>query len=237
MGRGGWSWGSGGMGFLSLGGDVWRRRERDEDDGEMVIPLGLRGKRLRVAGAKVLELRDVVMRREEKRREKEWSREVGAMENESERKERELRIKKQLMEREEGFYEKEMGFFEMQMAREKRECEKRIRLERELEQERRQRMKLEEKWEEEELEWRERLVEVQIEHEKQMMQMHADACQNQLQILSVLARLVCQFFGSTSDGLSSTMGTLPPQVLQNLQHPGGLGDAGKPDANLPSQFL
>lgn len=41
MGRGGWSWGSGGMGFLSLGGDVWRRRERDEDDGEMVIPLGL----------------------------------------------------------------------------------------------------------------------------------------------------------------------------------------------------
>lgn len=198
---------------------------------------GLRGKRMRAAGAKLLELRDVVMRREEKRREREWSREVGAMEDKVERKERELRMKKQLMKREEGVCEKEMELLELQMAREKRDYEKRIRLERELDQERRQRMKLEEKWEEEELEWRERLVEVQIEHEKQMMQMHADACQNQLQILGVMARLICQFFGSTGDGLSSSMGTLPPQVLQNLQHPGGLSDGGKPDANLPSEFL
>lgn len=222
--------------------DVGEEGERDVGkdstfDGGKKRKKGLRGKRLRVAGAKVLELKDVVMRREEKRREREWSREVGAMEDEMERKEKELRMKKQLMEKEEGVYEKEMELLELQIAREKRDYEKRIRLERELDQERRQRMKMEEKWEEEELEWRERLVEVQIEHEKQMMQMHADACQNQLQILGVLARLVCQFFGSTSDGLSSSMGTLPPQVLQNLQHPGGLGDGGKPDANLPSEFL
>ncbi|KAH6786529.1 hypothetical protein C2S52_006081 [Perilla frutescens var. hirtella] len=209
------------------GGDLSDAGEGGEKDSKSK-------KGLRVAGAKVLELRDVVMRREEKRREREWNREVGVMENEAERKEREVRMKKQLMEREEGVHEREMEFLEMQIGREKRECDKRIRLEREVEQERRQRMKLEERWEEEELEWRERLVEVQIEHEKQMMQMHADACQNQLQILGVLARLVCQF---TGDGLSSGMGTLPPQVLQNLQHPGGLGDSGKPDANLPSQFL
>lgn len=81
------------------------------------------------------------------------------------------------------------------------------------------------------------MVKIQIEHEKQMMQMHADACQNQMQILGVMARLVCQFFGSANDGLGGGLGTLPPQVLQNLQHPGGLGDSGKPDANSPSEFL
>ncbi|PRQ56297.1 hypothetical protein RchiOBHm_Chr1g0334211 [Rosa chinensis] len=74
------------------------------------------------------------------------------------------------------------------------------------------------------LEWRERMVGLQIQHEKQMMQMHAEACQNQLQILGVMARFVCQFFGSMSDGLGGGLGTLPPQILQNLQHPGGLGD-------------
>ncbi|KAG6392581.1 hypothetical protein SASPL_146805 [Salvia splendens] len=214
--------------------DVERERGKEDSDfdGRDKRRKGLRG-----AGAKLLELRDVVVRREEKRREREWRGEVGAMEDEIGRKERELRMKKQLMEREEGVYDKEMELLELQMAREKRDYEKRIRLEKEHDQERRQRMKLEEKWEEEELEWRERLVELQIEHEKQMMQMHADACQNQLQILGVLARLVCQFFGSAGDGLSGNMGTLPPQVLQNLQHPGGLGDGGKPEANLPSEFL
>ncbi|KAL1536980.1 hypothetical protein AAHA92_29547 [Salvia divinorum] len=218
--------------------DVEREGGKDSGfDGRNKRKKGLRGKRMRAAGAKLLELRDVVMMREEKRRERERRGEVGAMEDEIERRERELRMKKQLMEREEGVYEKEMELLELQMAREKRDYEKRIRLEKELDQERRQRMKLEEQWEEEELEWRERLVEVQIEHEKQMMQMHADACQNQLQILGVLARLVCQFFGSASDGLSGSMGTLPPQVLQNLQHPGGLGDGGKPEANLASEFL
>ncbi|XP_047944315.1 stress response protein NST1-like [Salvia hispanica] len=224
--------------------DLDENEELDEDDlgvsdveKEDYSDFDGRKKGLRGAGAKLLELRDVVVRREEKRREREWRGEVGAMEDELERKERDLRMKKQLLEREEGVCEKEMELLELQMAREKRDYEKRIRLEKEVEQERRQRMKMEEKWEEEELEWRERLVEVQFEHEKQMMQMHADACQNQLQILGVLARLVCQFFGSAGDGLSGNMGTLPPQVLQNLQHPGGLGDGGKPEANLPSEFL
>lgn len=201
-------------------------------DGGKKFKKAFKRKRLRVVGAKVLALRDVIVRREEKKREREWSRDAGAMESETERKEREMRMMKQLKEREEGLCEKEMEFQEMQMMREKREFEKRIRLERELEQERRHRMKLEEKWEEEEMEWKERIVEMQIEHEKQMMQMHADACQNQLQVLGALARLVCQFFGS-----NDAMGTLPPQVLQNLQHSGGLGDNEKPDANLPSEFL
>lgn len=198
---------------------------------------GVKGKRLRMVGAKVLELRDVIMRREEKRREREWSKEVGAMENEIERDEGEMRMNKQMKEREEGIYPKEMEMEELQMTWKRKELEKRMRLEREFDQERRRRMKWEEKWEEEEMEWRERLVEMQVEHEKQMMQMHADSCQNQLQLLGVVARLVCQFFGSTNDGLGSGMGPLPPQVLQNLQHPGGLSDNGKPDATSPSEFL
>lgn len=198
---------------------------------------GVKGKRLRMVGAKVLELRDVIMRREEKRREREWSKEVGAMENEIERDEGEMRMNKQMKEREEGIYPKEMEMEELQMTWKRKELAKRMRLEREFDQERRRRMKWEEKWEEEEMEWRERLVEMQVEHEKQMMQMHADSCQNQLQLLGVVARLVCQFFGSTNDGLGSGMGPLPPQVLQNLQHPGGLSDNGKPDATSPSEFL
>ncbi|GLT61320.1 hypothetical protein SLA2020_340390 [Shorea laevis] len=116
----------------------------------------------------------------------------------------------------------------------RRESEKRLRLEREFSEERRRRMRMEEEREEEEMEWRERMVGLQIEHEKQMMQMHAEACQNQMQVLGVMARLVCQFFGSASDGLAGALGALPPQVLQ---HPGGLGDNGKPDANSPSEFM
>ncbi|KAL7255865.1 hypothetical protein ACSBR1_009909 [Camellia fascicularis] len=132
---------------------------------------------------------------------------------------------------------RELELEERQMMWARREFEKRSRLEREFDEERRRRMKLEEKWEEEEMEWRERVVGLQIEHEKQMVQMHADACQNQMQILGVMARLVCQFFGSANDGLGGGLGGLPPQVLQNLQHPGGLGDNGKPDANSPSEFI
>jgi hypothetical protein len=88
--------------------------------------------------------------------------------------------------------------------------------------------------EEEEMEWRERMVAMQIEHEKQMMQMHAEACQNQMQVLGVMARILCQFFGSGNDGLGGTgLGTLPPQVLH---HGGGLGNV-KPDAGSPSEFM
>ncbi|XP_065627257.1 uncharacterized protein LOC112003170 isoform X4 [Quercus suber] len=61
------------------------------------------------------------------------------------------------------------------------------------------------------MEWKERMLGLQIEHEKQMMQMQAEACQNQMQVLGVMARLVCQFFGSASDGLGGALGGLPPQ--------------------------
>ncbi|XVF24363.1 hypothetical protein REPUB_Repub13aG0121600 [Reevesia pubescens] len=127
-------------------------------------------------GTQILELRDVVVRREEKRKEREFVREKGEMEMEQKRR-------------------------ELEFGKEKR--------------------------------W----MGLQIEHEKAMMQMHMDACQNQMQILGVMARLFCQFYGSASDGLAAGLGGLPPQVLQNLQHPGGLGDNGKPDSNSPSEFI
>ncbi|KAL8044745.1 hypothetical protein ABFX02_08G065900 [Erythranthe guttata] len=194
-----------------------------------------KGKRLRIVGAKVLELRDVIMRREERCREREWSKETEAMENEAGSNEREMRMKKQIEDREEGVLAKEMELEELQVNWRKRELERSTRLERELELERRRRKKREEKWEEEEMEWRERLVGMQTEHEKQMMQMHADSCQNQLQILGVVARILCQFFGGAGhDGL----GALTPQVVLQ-QHPGGgLSDnGGKADAASPSEFL
>ncbi|KAJ8545920.1 hypothetical protein K7X08_018503 [Anisodus acutangulus] len=194
---------------------------------------GYCGRRIKMVGGQFLELREGLIRREEKRREREWSREKGMLD-------RVERPKKMEFCRERSDEEMEMkGLMleERQMMWAKRECEKRLRLEREFDEERRQRMKLEEKWEEEEMEWRERLVNMQIEHEKQMMQMHADACQNQTNLLGIMARLVCQFFGSANDGLGGGLGTLSAQVLQNLQHPGGLSDSGKPDAASPSEFL
>ncbi|KAF6151684.1 hypothetical protein GIB67_001967 [Kingdonia uniflora] len=102
---------------------------------------------------------------------------------------------------------------------ERRELERRVRVEREFEEDRRQwLMRREEKREEEEMVWRERMLSLQIEHEKQMMQMHANACRNQMQVVGVLARLVCQFLGSGDEELA----VLSPQDMQNLHHSGGL---------------
>ncbi|XP_072999544.1 uncharacterized protein [Typha latifolia] len=54
----------------------------------------------------------------------------------------------------------------------------------------------EERREEEEMEWRERMICVQMEHEKQVMRMYAEACQAQMQMLGVLVRVVTQFLGA-----------------------------------------
>ncbi|KAL1810058.1 hypothetical protein ACET3Z_027048 [Daucus carota] len=198
---------------------------------------GFVGRRLGLLGAQVLELRDVVTRREERRREREWSREDGEVERDERRRERELVKEMRRNERDEEVEIKEVELEEREVARARRERDWRMRMEREFDEERVRRMKVEEKWEEEEMEWREKMVKMQIEHEKQMMQMHADACQNQMQVLQVMARVMCQFFGSGNDGLGAGLGTLPHQILQNLQHPGGLDDGVKPDANSPSEFL
>lgn len=219
---------SGGDEFFGLGFDeLDDEEEEDDDDSDNELELSddsgsvrVRKSRKGLVGAQVLELRDVVMRREEKRREREFRREECGFEKEDRKTEREFR---------------EMEFEERETVRVKREIDNRMRLEMEVDEERRRRMMVEEKWEEEEMKWREKMVSMQIEHEKQMMQLHANACQNQMQILGVMARFFCQFFGSANDG----MGNLAPQVLQNLQHPipDGLDDNGKPDANSPSEFL
>ncbi|KAB1211277.1 hypothetical protein CJ030_MR6G021533 [Morella rubra] len=194
-------------------------------------------RRLRLMGAKVSELRDVVMKREERKREREFQQEKSELEREDQRKEAYLRAVRRRYEREEWLENRELELEERELMWTRREFERRSRLEREFGEERRRMMRMEEEREEEEMEWRERMVSLQIEHEKQMMQMHAEACQNQMQVLGVMARLICQFFGSASDGLGGALGALPPQVLQNLQHPGGLDDNGKPDSNSPSEFL
>ncbi|CAJ2653151.1 unnamed protein product [Trifolium pratense] len=186
---------------------------------------------LKRLGLGVLKLREVMVKREERRREREFVKEK------EEWKRKEFEFKRGecccSSERElELGMEREMEERDSRWA--KKEIEKRVRLEKELEEEKRRRKNVEEKMEEEEMEWRERMVAMQIEHEKQMMQMHAEACQNQMQVLGVMARILCQFFGSGNDGLGGAgLGTLPPQVLH---HGGGLGNV-KPDAGSPSEFM
>ncbi|KAF5747458.1 stress response protein NST1-like [Tripterygium wilfordii] len=224
---------------LGSGGEFVGERENGEMGGaqkEKSKKSSGRSKRLRLLGAQVMDLKDVVLRREEKRREREFGREKGVIDREAKRKELEFRRDSRQNEKEERMENWEMDIEERMLMWARRETERRARVERELDEERRRRMRMEEKREEEEMEWKERMVGMQIEHEKAMLQMHADSCQNQMQILGVMARLVCQFFGSANDGLGGALG-LPPQVLQNLQHSGGLGDNGKPDANSPSEFM
>ncbi|GMI90477.1 hypothetical protein HRI_002717000 [Hibiscus trionum] len=188
-------------------------------------------------GTKVLELRDGMVRREEKRKERELVREKGEMEREQKRRELEFGKEKLWSEREERMEDWEIDLEERELFWARKEGERRLRLEKELDEERRRRRRIEEKLEDEAMEWKGRLLELQIEHEKAMMQMHMEACQNQMQILGLMARLFCQFYGSANDGLAAGLGGLPPQVLQNLQHPGGLGDNGKPDSSSPSEFI
>ncbi|CAH9086897.1 unnamed protein product [Cuscuta epithymum] len=188
-------------------------------------------KRLRMAGNQILGLRNVIFMREEKRRDRDWGREEEMTERENRRREAEFQKEIHDDEKENEREMRELELEEKQMAWARKEMEKRLRLEMELSEERERRMKIEEKREEEEMEWRERLVGMQIEHEKQMMQMHGDAFQNQMQILGVMTRLICQFFGVANDD---------HHVLQNLQDSGGglVEEEGnvKADAASPSEF-
>lgn len=74
----------------------------------------------------------------------------------------------------------------------------------------------EEKREEEEMEWMERVVGMQVEHEKQVMQMHANACQAQTQLLAILVRALCQFLGPGNAGPHAGL-PLPAQLVDNQQ--------------------
>ncbi|KAH7663931.1 hypothetical protein IHE45_14G087800 [Dioscorea alata] len=109
---------------------------------------------------------------------------------------------------------------------------------------RRRRWREEERREEEEMEWRERLLGMQMEHEKQVMQMHADACQAQMQVLGILVRVVCQILGPGSGGGDGGgMPGMTSQVLHGLQQtqqsPDSLvGDAdGKDGAHSAAHYL
>ncbi|KAK6927879.1 hypothetical protein RJ641_006470 [Dillenia turbinata] len=211
--------------------------EEVEDSSAKRAKKGLGFRRIGSVGSHVLEMRDMGMRREERSREREFRREQGVLERDERRRKRKIKNEERRDEVEEKIKSREFELEERQMAWMRREYERRMRLEREFYEERRRRMKVEERREEEEMEWRERMVKLQIEHEKRMVQMHADACQTQMQILGSMARLLCQFFGSANDGLGGGLGPLPPQVLQNIQHPGGLGHNGKSDVNSPSEFI
>ncbi|KNA16010.1 hypothetical protein SOVF_093110 [Spinacia oleracea] len=236
------------------GGEVGEEEEEEEEreGGDFVCGeieeiegnsegLGKKLKKRRIAmlGARVLELRDVLVKRDEKRKEREYGREEVLAAKEGGRMDMEILREKRVREAEERVEERELELEEMQLKWARKEFDRKLRLEREFDEERQWRMKMEEKREEEELEWRERMLSLQIEHEKQTMQMHADACQNQLQILGIMARFMCQFFGSAGDGLGGGLSGLPPQVLQNLQHPGqgDLGDNSKPGSNSPPEFI
>lgn len=89
------------------------------------------------------------------------------------------------------------------------------------EEERRQqwskRRRREERSEVEDMEWRERILMMQMEHEKQTMQMQDDAFQAQMQMIVILVRIICQFLGGRAGGGDSGIGGMQHHVMQPQQ--------------------
>lgn len=194
--------------------------EEEEEEEEVGVGLGLEqlrcrgGGRLGIIGSRVVGLGKMAMRREERRREREAERETEDWERWWRRRAREQRRK-------------------ADVAAEKEEEERRERWRRRSREERR---------EEEEMEWRERLLGMQIEYEKQVMQMHADACQAQMQMIGILFRLVCQFLGAGASGSDGGLGGMPHPVMQQQQQqqqsPESLvGDNGKNGDHSGGHYL
>ncbi|XP_019703575.2 uncharacterized protein [Elaeis guineensis] len=198
----------------------------EQEDEEVGIGLGLGqqrcrgggGGRLGVIGSRVVGLAEISMRREERRREREAAREAEDWERRRRRRRRR----------------------EMQQ---RREADAAAEEEEERRRERRWRRRMEERREEEEMEWRERLLGMQMEHEKQVMQMHADACQAQMQMIGILIRLVCQFLGAGAGGSDGGLGGMPHPVMQQQQQqqqqsPESLvGDNGKNGDHSSGHYL
>lgn len=106
----------------------------------------------------------------------------------------------------------------------------------------------EDRREEEEMEWRERMLGMQMDHEKLVMQMHAEACQAQMQMLGILVRLVCQFLSPTGSsgagGSDGGINGLQQHVMHNMQQqqqqqsPASLvGDNVKNDVHSGENYL
>ncbi|ERN20098.1 hypothetical protein AMTRI_Chr06g201670 [Amborella trichopoda] len=194
-------------------------------------------KSLGLMGARLVEMRDMVMRREERQREREFNKEEEVAAREEGQRDRENQREERQREREERAIMREFEWEERERGWARREFERRVQVEHERTEEKRRRMELEERREREEMEWREQMVRMQMEHEKLMMQMQVDACQSQMQTMGTLVRLVCQIFSPGNDSLGG-LTSLPPQVLHNLQHSDNIVPIGdKTDANPASHFM
>ncbi|MCL7028052.1 hypothetical protein MKW94_019307 [Papaver nudicaule] len=208
---------------------------REEGDSRLVKRKRLKKQGLGFLGTQLLELRDVIGKREERERKRRFIEEEKCEAVDDKVREIEIRNEDRMRDLEERMEVRELEWEERQRAMDKREMERRIRVEREFEEGRRRwLMKMEEKREEEEMGFKERMIQLQIEHEKQIMQMNVEACQNQMQVLGALVRVVCQFFGSGNDGIGSIS-----TPHQDHLHPGNLvgDDNGKPDGNSNSHHF
>uniref|UniRef100_A0A7N0TJS8 Uncharacterized protein n=1 Tax=Kalanchoe fedtschenkoi TaxID=63787 RepID=A0A7N0TJS8_KALFE len=188
-------------------------------------------KKLRAMSRRILELRCGSLEREDRRRERELDAQKAFLEMRQKR----MRMDELREQREQEAEIREMRQEDAEMEWEQQQMRRWVRMDEEAERERRRwRMKAEEKWEEEEMEWRERMVRLQIEHQKSMMQMCSDACRNQLQVLGVVSRLLCHLFASASDGLGAPR---PPHIMQNMPPRDFDYNVVKSDANSQPQFL
>ncbi|KAJ0100132.1 hypothetical protein Patl1_21205 [Pistacia atlantica] len=150
---------------------IWRRRmkmkkvvgveERIESESEYamereICKLGMVKNRKRkkvvrfwrgfgLLGAQGLDLRDVVVRREEKRSEREFVRNQGVIEREEKRREMEWKKDTWQNEREEEVESREIELQERELKWGSREYERRVRIKMELDEERRRRTRIEEK--------------------------------------------------------------------------------------------
>eukprot|EP01018_Ginkgo_biloba_P018002 Gb_15357 [translate_table: standard] len=177
-------------------------------------------------GAQFAELRDLELRREERERRKEMEMEERAMLREEAEREREREREERQREREERERIRERDRDEMERAREEREWEREMRDQERREEERQRWRILEEKRDRVEMEWRESMMNLQMEHQTQIMQLQAQLAQGQQQTTTLLFGIIGQLSGQGGDitGQGVSLSPIVSQILQNIQQPGvGVG--------------
>ncbi|KAG6501279.1 stress response protein NST1-like [Zingiber officinale] len=148
-------------------------------------PSHFRRKKVEFFSSKMVEIGEIAMRREERRREKELVREEEYLERELQKR---AFVHQREMDEEE---DRRLQWRKRRLREERREVE--------------------------DMEWRERILVMQMEHEKQAMQMQADAFQAQMQMIAILVRIICQFLGGGAGGSDGGIGGMQHQVMQPQQ--------------------
>ncbi|XP_057822934.2 uncharacterized protein LOC131035277 isoform X2 [Cryptomeria japonica] len=172
-------------------------------------------------GAQFAELKDIEMRRDERERRREIEMEERTAMKEEVEREREREREDRQREREEREKIREKEREEMERVISEQEWERNLREQEQREQERHRWRCLEEKRDRAEMQWMETMMNLQMEHQTQIMQLQAQLAQGQQQISTLFFALFGQLSGQGSDitGQGVSLNPAVSQILRSVQQP------------------